>query len=149
MDFTTTKAATPGMPDGEAGITAAVAGLIGDYEALERRMTLPAQGRRAFAMERLAAACFAATNEYLDPYGLDCLNERAAGEVLGFSLFVADLMVTAMLDFRERADRAGIPAESSRRRLHGLLLDVWHSALEELEASEDDDDQDSAEPEAA
>ncbi|MCH6472096.1 hypothetical protein [Sinomonas terrae] len=130
MDSSTTKAATTTTTAGEAGIAAAIGGLLSEYEALEERMTLPAHGRRAFAMERLAAACFAAVEEYLDPYGLDSLNERAAEEALGWSLAAADQMTTIMLDFRETVESGGLGSDDGcRDGLRSALLEMWRIAM--------------------
>lgn len=123
MDFTTTKAATTTTTSGEAGIATAIWGLLSEYEALEGRMTLPAHGRRAFAMGRLAAACFAAVERHLDPYGLDCLHEQVAEEALGWSLAVADQMTTILLDFREMAESAGPGSDDGCR--DGLRSARW------------------------
>jgi hypothetical protein len=121
----------------------AITALVSEYETLDGRMAVPAQGRRAIAMERLCAVTFGTVTDDLDTYGIDDLDEKLAQETLECSLFITDLMVTAMLDFREKARKHHHLPESYRDRLQDLLLDIWLMALEELKKDGDSDqDQD-------
>lgn len=126
----------------EAHINAAkeaIAALVSEYETLDGRMAVPAQGRRAIAMERLCTVTFTTVTDDLAPYGIDDLNEQVAEETLEWSLFVTDLMVTAMLDFREEAGEHQHQPENYRDRLRVMLLDIWLMALEELKRDGDSD----------
>jgi hypothetical protein len=133
----------------EAHINAAreaIRNLVSEYETLDARATVPAQGRRALAMERLGAVTFSTVTDDHDPYGLCDLNEQLAQETLEWSLFVTDLMVTAMLDFREKARKHHHLRESYRDRLRDTLLDIWLMALEELQKGGDSDEDTDQEP---
>lgn len=126
----------------EAHITAAreaIENLVSEYETLDTRMTVIARGRRATAAERLSATSFTTVSEDLDPYNMDDLSDQLAGETLEWSLFVTDLLVTAMLDFRETAEEHRLRPEGYRDRLRSMLLDIWLMALEELQKTGDDD----------
>jgi hypothetical protein len=127
----------------EAHINAAIeaiTALVSEYETLDGRMAVPAQGRRAMAMERLCAVTFSTvTADLLDPYGFDDLSANVAEATLEYSLFVSDLLATAMLDFREKAALHGHRPENYRDRLHRMLLDIWGIALEELKKDGDSD----------
>jgi hypothetical protein len=133
-------------------ITAAIAALVSEYETLDGRVTSPAQTRRATALERVSATTFTTVTEDLDPYNMDDLSDQLAEETLDWSLFVTDLMVTAMLDFREKAGEHGHRPERYRDRLQGMLLDIWLMALEELKRDPDADetvnDEGEADPDA-
>lgn len=121
-------------------ITTAIAALVSEYETLHGRMALPAQGRRATAMERLCAVSFSTVTDDLDPYNMDDLDEGLAQATLEWSLFITNLMVTAMLDFREKAAEHHYLPEIYRSRLQGMLLEIWLTALEELKKEGDSDD---------
>ncbi|MCB5280322.1 hypothetical protein [Arthrobacter sp. ES1] len=126
-------------------ITAAITHLVDEYEILDGRMAVPAQGRRATAMERVCAVTFSTVTDDLDPYGRDDLNEQLAQETLEWSIFVTDLMVTSMLDFREKAAEHHHRPGSYRDRLISTLLEIWIIALEELKKDPDEDQGDEGE----
>ncbi|MEO3931405.1 hypothetical protein WMO79_01140 [Micrococcaceae bacterium Sec7.4] len=128
----------------EAHINAAreaIKNLVSEYETLDARTTIPAQGRRTTAMERLCAVSFSTVTDDLDPYNMDDLDEGLAQGTLEWSLFVTDLMVTAMLDFREKAAEHHHRPEDYRDRLRAMLLDIWLMALEELKKTGDTDEE--------
>lgn len=122
----------------------AIAHLVSEYETLDGKVDVAAQGRRATAMERLCAVTFTTVTDDLDPYGLDDLNDQLAQETLEWSLFATDLMVAAMLDFREKARERHHRPERYQHRLRDTLLDIWVSALEELKKTGDDGEIDDA-----
>jgi hypothetical protein len=133
----------------EAHINAAIdaiTNLVSEYETLDGRMAVAAHGRRAMAMERLSSVTFSTVTDDIDPYDLCDLNEQLVQETLEWSLFVTDLMVTAMLDFREKAAEHHHLRESYRGRLRDMLLDIWLMALEELQKGGDSDQDPGQEP---
>jgi hypothetical protein len=134
----------------EAHINAAreaIRNLVSEYETLDGRMTLPARGRRATATEQLSSVTFTTVTEDLAPFGIDEPNDQVAAETLEWSLFITDLMVTAMLDFREKAAEHHHLPEDYRDRLQDVLLDIWLMALEELKKGGDSDEADARDQE--
>lgn len=127
----------------------AIAHLVSEYETLDGKVDVAAQGRRATAMERLCAVTFTTVTDDLDPYNMGDLNEQLAQETLEWSLFATDLMVTAMLDFREKAREHHHRPEGYQVRLRDTLLDIWIIALEELKRDPDAGEVPDQEPGAA
>lgn len=116
-------------------LTSAVTGLVSEYELLDGSLTAGAGRRRAIAMERITAALFARIDAELDPYHLDELNEHVAEANLDYSVFVSDLLTTAMLDFRQKAARHGHHPEGYRDQLRNMLLEIAEMTIKELMAS--------------
>ena len=127
-------------------ITEAITALFDEYEVLAGRMTLPARGRRTTAMERVSGLTFSVVTADLDPYGTDDLNEDLAEETLAWSLFITDVMTTAMLDSREWAAARNLDPEDYRNRLIGNLRSIWLNGLEELMRDPDEADTSADEP---
>lgn len=121
-------------------ITKAITALVDEYETLNDRMTRPAAGRRTTAMEQVCGVTFNVVTADLDPYNMDDLNEKLAEETLEWSLFVTDLITTAMLDSREKAAAFGQCFDDYRDRLVGNLLEIWLTGLEELKRDPDEVD---------
>lgn len=118
----------------------AIAFLVDEYETLDGRAAVPAPGRRALAMDRVSAVTFRAVTDYLDAYDLDSGSNGLLVEgTLEWSLFVTDLMVTAMLDFREKPALRGHRSDDCRTRLQDMLLRVWVIAMDELDKDPHDE----------
>lgn len=113
-------------------LTAAVTNLISEYDSLDGQVSRQAPARRALAMEQVTAAVFSRLDAELDPWGWDDIDEDIAGETLGYSLHISDLLTAAMLDFRAGTQLHRCRPENRLDRLRVLLLEIIDIAVQEL-----------------
>lgn len=121
-------------------ITRAITALVDEYEVLDGRVTPPSVGRRTAAMEQVCGVTFDVVTADLDPYAMDDPNDQLAEETLAWSLFITDVMTTALLDSREWAAALSQRFEDYRDRLIANLLEIWLAGLEELKRDPDEAD---------
>lgn len=110
----------------------AVDNLISEYDTLDGQRIVQAPARRALAMEKVTASVFGLLNSRMDPWHWDDVDEDIAAELLGYAVFISDLLTVALLDYRERAALHKVLPEKYTDRLRTLLLDIISIAVQEL-----------------